>query len=186
VSIAPPGWYDDGRHSGSLRYWDGAAWTEHTAVGSPPPPERAGRGWIWGLLAGCLGFLAVVGVGTWLLVTFALDAAAGPRGAIDAFDRAWAGGDCELLRSVTTEAYRTADVWDGDICAAIEADPPAYRIDVEEIRVSGDRALAVTRERWTTPDGAYDERYEYRFERVDGRWLIAAYAPIDGNVAPIG
>ena len=70
--------------------------------------------------------------------------------------------------------------------AAIEADPPAYRIDVEEIRVSGDRALAVTRERWTTPDGAYDERYEYRFERVDGRWLIAAYAPIDGNVAPIG
>ena len=96
MSIAPPGWYDDGRHSGSLRYWDGAAWTEHTAVGSPPPPERAGRGWIWGLLAGCLGFLAVVGVGTWLLVTFALDAAAGPRGAIDAFDRAWAGGDCEL------------------------------------------------------------------------------------------
>jgi Protein of unknown function (DUF2510) len=31
-SKTPAGWYDDG--SGNLRYWDGTAWTEHTAPGT--------------------------------------------------------------------------------------------------------------------------------------------------------
>lgn len=41
--MAPtPGWYDDPRDAGRLRYWDGAAWTEHVtprqpAVEAPPP-----------------------------------------------------------------------------------------------------------------------------------------------------
>lgn len=43
----PPGWYDDGH--GALRWWDGAAWTEHAATPDPEspgddglPPELAG------------------------------------------------------------------------------------------------------------------------------------------------
>lgn len=34
----PPGWYDDG--SGTRRWWDGTAWTEHTQPGLPPPPTQ--------------------------------------------------------------------------------------------------------------------------------------------------
>lgn len=36
------GWYDDPRDPSRLRYWDGAAWTEHvTARQQPPPPAGA-------------------------------------------------------------------------------------------------------------------------------------------------
>lgn len=35
----PPGWYDDGR--GALRWWDGAAWTEHVAAPDPEPVAGA-------------------------------------------------------------------------------------------------------------------------------------------------
>ena len=35
------GWYTDPEESANLRYWDGSAWTEHTAPGSEPPPAAA-------------------------------------------------------------------------------------------------------------------------------------------------
>lgn len=30
-NLPPAGWYDDGTGTGTLRYWDGAQWTEHTS-----------------------------------------------------------------------------------------------------------------------------------------------------------
>ncbi len=35
----PAGWYDDPNGGGQLRYWDGAAWTEHTH----PSPAAVGE-----------------------------------------------------------------------------------------------------------------------------------------------
>ena len=32
VAAAPAGWYQDPQGQARLRYWDGRAWTEHTAA----------------------------------------------------------------------------------------------------------------------------------------------------------
>lgn len=39
MSSTPAGWYPD--NQGQMRYWDGAAWTEHVAHPTPPPPPPA-------------------------------------------------------------------------------------------------------------------------------------------------
>ncbi len=41
-TTVPAGWYTDPQVRGTLRYWDGARWTEHTAPMPPPaaPPMQ--------------------------------------------------------------------------------------------------------------------------------------------------
>jgi hypothetical protein len=41
-SAAPAGWYPDPAGGGGQRYWDGAAWTEHTAAAPAPQPYYQG------------------------------------------------------------------------------------------------------------------------------------------------
>ncbi|MBO9577989.1 MAG: DUF2510 domain-containing protein [Microbacteriaceae bacterium] len=187
MTSAPPGWYDDGQHPGALRWWNGVAWTDdyHPALGDPPAvaaPRRAVWGWV--LAASCVAFVAVAGLSAWGIVN-ALDQTRGPRETIAAFDRAWETGDCALLRSATTTSYQTGEEWEGDVCAWFVEDPADYDIEIQEIRVSGDHAVATTRERWTDPDGTFDEIYEYRFVRSDGGWRIDAYEPVDGDLTPV-
>lgn len=75
---ASAGWYPDAE--GELRYWDGSAWTDFTARNYPyatgaeqsaarftPGAHRAARPWhrrweLW-LVAGCVAFMGIVGVG---------------------------------------------------------------------------------------------------------------------------
>lgn len=41
---APAGWYPDTTEPSQLRYWDGDAWTQHTAPADVPPPGGQGQG----------------------------------------------------------------------------------------------------------------------------------------------
>jgi hypothetical protein len=41
MSTPPPGWYQDPLHMATLRWWDGAVWTDHTAVYGPRRPTPA-------------------------------------------------------------------------------------------------------------------------------------------------
>ena len=40
-TAVPSGWYPDPQVAGTMRYWDGAAWTEHAATGYDPAPVAA-------------------------------------------------------------------------------------------------------------------------------------------------
>ncbi|WP_308797278.1 DUF2510 domain-containing protein [Agromyces silvae] len=40
-NLPPAGWYDDATGTGTLRYWDGAQWTEHTAPAAPTDTAAA-------------------------------------------------------------------------------------------------------------------------------------------------
>lgn len=40
--MAKAGWYPDPEHAGTVRYWDGATWTNHRAPMEPPPIVEAG------------------------------------------------------------------------------------------------------------------------------------------------
>jgi len=51
----PPGWHPDG--SGGLRWWDGSAWTSHTAT---PTTSSTDRRSVVAFLAGLLGSYFVV------------------------------------------------------------------------------------------------------------------------------
>ena len=88
MTNAPAGWYQDPDTPASLRWWDGARWTEHRAPapGSPPASPapttestRAGMStstWIWigSISAGFLILAVAIGVGpaTLMLALFAI------------------------------------------------------------------------------------------------------------------
>jgi hypothetical protein len=76
VSDTPPaGWYPDPQDANRQRYWDGTAWTEHTADGTPQAPASGTAAatttstgpdtWTWQSIIAtifCCNILGVVGV----------------------------------------------------------------------------------------------------------------------------
>lgn len=56
-TMAPPGWFEDPRGGGNLRYWDGAEWTEHVHT---PVPSAGGA-------APSVSAAAAAGINTWLV-----------------------------------------------------------------------------------------------------------------------
>ena len=66
LAPAAPGWYADANEPTLRRWWNGAAWTEHTAPAEAPayptvPAARARRVPVWGVVAIVAGALIVLG-----------------------------------------------------------------------------------------------------------------------------
>jgi hypothetical protein len=89
-SVAPAGWYVDPANPHGRRYWDGSAWTQHTAGATAPTAPRASSvstglvvaGYVLAVLAPVIGLiLGIVAVkkhdgtgtnhGVWIIVTAA-------------------------------------------------------------------------------------------------------------------
>lgn len=68
----PAGWYPAPGDAANLRYWDGSAWTDHSAprvTPSPPEPARL-PAWLvpahvsgWAVTAGYLGLISLIFLG---------------------------------------------------------------------------------------------------------------------------
>jgi hypothetical protein len=88
------GWYDDPQRPGTLRWWDGTAWTEHTRARLPPPapgqaaaPPTSGSSAAWAWVLG-VAALAVAAVVVLLLVVGGADSSLESDNAADADTRA--------------------------------------------------------------------------------------------------
>ncbi|MCR2783785.1 MULTISPECIES: DUF2510 domain-containing protein [unclassified Microbacterium] len=162
MSTTPPGWYDDG--SGTQRWWDGSAWTEHvqpqapagypgyagqtpqSSPSSPGAPAQKSKLWIVFVVLGVvvigLIVLAAVFIPRIISALVPTEGAAGgdaERAAIvtvERYDEAWNEADCALYFASTTEDYRTA-VGMTD-CAAFEAEAEIFGESTDEYEIAVD------------------------------------------------
>ncbi len=174
MAFLPPGWFDDG--AGQLRWWDGQAWTEHTAPLAPPTaprPRRVGW-WIAGgaaaLVFALVAVVAVVGVGTW--VGSVLDdrravstdtTASEPDLAVEGLQEAFLDGDCDRMRDTTTPAFRSDSGWTDcgafhdDVAASSELCEPGYELGPTALDAAAQPADTVRIEVIVTCSWNFDE-----------------------------
>jgi hypothetical protein len=181
MSEIPDGWYDDG--SGALRYWDGAAWTEHTASVPANPAPASGRRtgvptWVWVTSAAAVvGLMALTALVVLLLVP-RIEPVEEAKRAIDTYDSAWLNIDCDALEEATTVAWRSS--WGYDDCDTFTADARQfdevnrdYQIDVTSTTHSGDTVTVLTTESYTNSDGVPVVDYAtYTVIKVGDAWRI--------------
>ena len=181
MSDTPPGWYDDG--SGGLRYWDGAAWTEHTAPRyvDPAPalgPQRKAGAWLWLVVGG----VAVVLVGVTVGVVLLLSSHQGPvnkaKAALEMYNSAWLNVDCDALQESTTEAFRYD--WGYEDCSAFEDDATDfdqvnrdYRTTVDDTSFVSGHVVVTTTESYTDMDGSdFVDHVTYTVVNDGDAWRI--------------
>ena len=176
------GWYDDGH--GTLRWWDGAAWSEHVATAAPEAPPTSGKRkgmpvWGWVLLATGVFVvaLAVVGMGLLAVVEHRKPAAAAAA-VLDTYDAAWVNADCDALKEATTDQLR-AD-WGYDDCTVFVADAKDfdegnrdYRTTISSTVSANGHLTVLTNESYVDVDGKkYADEVTYTLIKDGDEWRI--------------
>jgi Protein of unknown function (DUF2510) len=64
----PAGWYPHPSMVGTLRYWDGNAWTVQVAPAAAPPPASSGGPGVLTIAAGVVLGVAVLILGIWFIL----------------------------------------------------------------------------------------------------------------------
>ena len=182
MSDAQPGWYDDGH--GQLRWWDGAAWTEHVsalapAVTSAPahPTRRKGApAWVW-IVSG----LAVLSISLVAIVVAVVVATRTPpfkeaEAALHTYDLAWLNTDCALLKEATTQTLR--DDWGYDDCTEFVRDAKEFREADKNYRVTinsstfDDGAVIVKTTENYDDNGPVEDHVTYTVIQEGDAWRI--------------
>jgi len=154
----------------------------------PAAPPQQRRVWPW-IIAG-IGALFLLGVGIAIgvvLVTAAqkeADLESAEQTVVD-FDAAFEDLDCDQFEAVTDEDLRDelyapdgydCDVWAENAEKFFDDDGDyTFDVEVQSVRVSGDRARVDTVEEWEVDGEKYSGTVTYRLERIPGGWIITEY-----------
>lgn len=141
----------------------------------PPPPlavaPKKRKVWPWILGIGIFVLVGVI-VLVAVIVAVVMNATAGPREAIDAFDQAWADASCEQMQAVTTSNYR--EVAQYTDCAVFEETAAslggATSLSVTSTDITNGVATVETIETYEGDSTEY--KAVYVLVQEDGNWLI--------------
>jgi len=149
-------------------------------------PKRSPWPWIIGGVAGLI--LLGIGIAIGVLLIAAgqkeADLESVEQTVVD-FDSAFEELDCDLFEQVTDADLRDdlyapddydCDVWAENAKKFFDEDGDyTFDVEVQAVRVSGDRARVNTVEKWEVDGEKYSGTVIYRLERVSGGWVITEY-----------
>lgn len=185
MSTPVPGWYDDGQ--GRQRYWDGAQWTEHvapaagtstaafpqTASGAsaslPDPGKRTSLKGLWIALI-VVGAVVLIGAVVAVCLLLFLPRSS-PDQTVRAYNSAWHDGNCDTIKRLTTESWKTSYAFD---CASVTPSSGApWEVRLLSVDIENDVALVEYTVAGTWSNGqAFSQTYNARLVEQGTTWLI--------------
>lgn len=167
-----------------------------------PPAARRRPLWPW-IVAGSAVLALVIGGGVGAVVVLSANAQrqadlAAVEQVVRDFDRAYEEVDCDLFEEVTSDDLRDeqyepdgydCDGWEENAQSYFDEDGDyTFRVTIDEVTVTGDRARVETSERWERDGVKGSGTVTYRLERLGGRWVITDYKDqvdeSDGSTPP--
>ena len=154
------------------------------------PPAAAPKRSIWPWIVGGVGALILLGIG--IAIGVVLIAAGQKEADLESveqtvvdFDNAFEELDCDQFEAVTDDDLRDelyepdgydCDVWAENAEKFFDEDGDyTFDVEVQAVRVSGDRARVNTIETWEVDGEKFSGTVIYRLERVSGGWVITEY-----------